>query len=320
MPELSVIVPVYNVEEYLRECVDSILAQTFTDFELLLIDDGSTDLSGAICDGYAGSDPRVRVFHRENAGQSAARNRGVAEAAAELICFIDADDAVNPVLLQELYRAMRENGAGAAVSARVCGAAPPDGFYIPIETQAELFTADEQSLLHLFQNNDTLYWTMFPCLIKKRILTDNPLPEGRVMEDNAITCRWLVSAGSVARIAAPLYFYRENPSGTMRSKFSEKNLDYLWALKEQLAFFEALGYSELPQAVANHYVENAVWLASRVRRELNDPALARGVIADARAVYRQYAPTGCFSAENERKLFKAAHPFLHRIRKKLRLR
>ena len=91
-PKISVIVPVYNVEKYLRRCVDCILAQTFTDFEVLLIDDGSTDGSGRICDEYAKKDHRVRVFHKENGGVSSARNLGLDNAQGEWVTFIDADD------------------------------------------------------------------------------------------------------------------------------------------------------------------------------------------------------------------------------------
>ena len=92
MPKISVIVPVYNVEPYLRLCVNSILNQTFTDFELLLIDDGSTDYSGEICDEYASMDSRVKVFHTTNRGVSAARNLGINKASAEWITFVDSDD------------------------------------------------------------------------------------------------------------------------------------------------------------------------------------------------------------------------------------
>ena len=104
MPEVSVIVPVYNVESYLPECLDSILAQSFRDYELILVDDGSTDKSGAICEEYAEKDGRIRVLRQSNKGQSAARNLGVAESKSKLLCFIDSDDAVNPVLLESFYR------------------------------------------------------------------------------------------------------------------------------------------------------------------------------------------------------------------------
>lgn len=102
MPTISVIVPVYNVEKYLRCCVDSILAQTFTDIEVLLVDDGSTDGSGAICDEYAQKDSRVRVFHKANGGVSSARNLGLDEATGEWIMFVDSDDKVAPAICERL--------------------------------------------------------------------------------------------------------------------------------------------------------------------------------------------------------------------------
>ena len=98
-PKISVIVPVYNVEKYLRRCIDSILAQTFSDFELLLIDDGSKDSSGEICEEYAGKDARIRVFHRQNGGVSTARNLGIDKAKGEWIYFVDSDDVVLPSAL-----------------------------------------------------------------------------------------------------------------------------------------------------------------------------------------------------------------------------
>lgn len=95
MPTISVIVPIYNVEPYLHRCVDSVLEQTFADFELILVDDGSPDNCGAICDEYATKDGRVRVIHKENGGLSSARNAGIEAAAGEFILFVDADDVIH---------------------------------------------------------------------------------------------------------------------------------------------------------------------------------------------------------------------------------
>jgi len=104
MPKVSVIIPVYNAEKYLRECIDSVLAQTFDDFELLLINDGSTDGSGKICDEYAKKDKRIKVFHKENGGVSSARNLGLDNAKGEWITFVDSDDKVIEMYLYNLYK------------------------------------------------------------------------------------------------------------------------------------------------------------------------------------------------------------------------
>lgn len=110
-PKISVIVPVYKAEKYLHKCVDSILAQTFTDFEVLLVDDGSPDRSGEICDEYAARDSRVKVFHKENGGVSSARQCGMDHAEGEYTIHADPDDWVEPTMLEELYRKAKEEDA-----------------------------------------------------------------------------------------------------------------------------------------------------------------------------------------------------------------
>lgn len=108
-PVVSIIVPVYNAEKYLRRCIDSVLAQTYQDFELLLIDDGSKDSSGAICDEYAKKVTRVKVFHKENGGVSSARNVGLDNAKGEYITFVDADDWIKPLYLEHLLRGIEKS-------------------------------------------------------------------------------------------------------------------------------------------------------------------------------------------------------------------
>ena len=112
---ISVIVPVYKVEPYLRQCVDSILGQTYRDIEVLLIDDGSPDRCGEICEEYAGKDARVRVFHTENNGLSSARNLGLREAKGEYIGFVDSDDWIDPDMYEILLRRIEESGTNVSV-------------------------------------------------------------------------------------------------------------------------------------------------------------------------------------------------------------
>ena len=122
-PTVSIIVPVYNAEKTLERCVDSILNQTYQDFELLLVDDGSPDGSGALCDAYARQDSRVRVFHQENAGVSAARNLALDHAAGEYLQFLDSDDWITPDATSSLVRAAREHQCDLVIADfyRVCG-------------------------------------------------------------------------------------------------------------------------------------------------------------------------------------------------------
>lgn len=112
MPEISIIVPVYKVEKYLDTCVRSILAQTFTDFELILVDDGSPDGCGALCDAYAKEDPRVSVLHKKNGGLSSARNVGIEAAGGKYIGFVDSDDYIAPDMYGFLYFHISTSSAG----------------------------------------------------------------------------------------------------------------------------------------------------------------------------------------------------------------
>ena len=139
MPQISVIVPVYSAEKYLHRCVDSILAQTFTDFELILVDDGSPDNCGAICDEYARKDSRVHVIHQENQGQAAARNYGIEAATGEWVCFIDSDDEVHAQMLELLYHAITDGHIGISMCSAAEGDSLPEDFSSPGKDKKSIF-------------------------------------------------------------------------------------------------------------------------------------------------------------------------------------
>ncbi|MDU2552528.1 MAG: glycosyltransferase family 2 protein, partial [Staphylococcus epidermidis] len=115
MSEISIIVPVYNVENYLKKCVESILSQTFTDFELLLVDDGSTDSSGEMCDELKRLDERIKVIHKENGGLSSARNAGIDVAKGKYLTFVDSDDYIDTHMLEVLYKNMVHEDADLSI-------------------------------------------------------------------------------------------------------------------------------------------------------------------------------------------------------------
>lgn len=115
-PAVSIIIPVYNVEKYLRQCLDSVLAQTFTDWECILVNDGSSDDSGAICDEYSRKDPRLRVIHQPNRGVSAARNKALKEAKGEWVAYVDADDSITPIYLQTFIDVQKEHDADMVIT------------------------------------------------------------------------------------------------------------------------------------------------------------------------------------------------------------
>lgn len=242
MPLISVIVPVYKVEPYLHRCVDSILTQTFTDFELILVDDGSPDNCGAICDAYAASDSRVRVIHQENGGLSAARNAGIdwafAHSDSQWLSFVDSDDWVHPCFLEYLYRAAEETKA----SVSACGfkrveeyeAAEPAAYSSQVMAWEEFYMQDPVI--------GAVAWNK---LYKKELFQELRYPVGKIHEDEFLTYKLLYRAGKVVWIPAELLFYFQNPSGIMKSQFSLKRLDGVDAIREQYVFAQEIKNRDL---------------------------------------------------------------------------
>lgn len=238
MPEISIIVPVYKAEPYLHRCVDSILAQTFTDFELILVDDGSPDNCGAICDEYAEKDSRVRVIHQDNQGQAAARNHGVDRAVGKLVCFVDSDDAVHPQMLEQLYSAL--NGSMKSIS--VCGVIENDiiGSFLTDKKESitfQKYLPSESDLINIY-DDPYICWVVCGKLIPVAIAKQYPFENGRVFEDNAVTIKWLHASKDIIVITPPLYYYQINPKGTTKSLETEKRVvDWLWSRDQLLDFF-----------------------------------------------------------------------------------
>lgn len=241
---ISVIVPVYNTEKYLRECIDSILMQTFTDFELLLINDGSTDGSGAICDWYAANDSRVRVFHKANGGVSSARNEGLSHVRGEWIAWVDADDTILPDMFFNLIKAAEEKDADIAYCDFIS-----DDFrsYMPSDTTDKLTFINE----YLFAPIQSLCIT----LCKTKVYTENGvkfLETSNLGEDLLVTSKLYFYSNRRAYVPQTLYQYRRTDgsmtlSGSTSKRVSEL-IDNIYALE---SFFRRNGvFNQLKESLA----------------------------------------------------------------------
>lgn len=221
MAELSIIVPVYNVEKYLCKCVDSILNQTFQDFELILVDDGSPDNSGRICDEYAKKDSRIIVIHQKNGGLCSARNSGIKCASGNFIAFVDSDDYVAPNMYETLINVSKETGADMVK----CGYCE---FVNDEITAKKAFSKikvidnnDGQSLLPFYLKSIlcTVVWNgIYSKDLAKRVV----YPEGYINEDNYASPMYLHLAKKLAIIPGTLYFYRQNYTGLSKSEAPNK--------------------------------------------------------------------------------------------------
>lgn len=257
MAEVSIIVPVYKAEAYLHDCIDSILSQSFSDFELLLVDDGSPDNCLAICREYEKKDARITVFHQENQGQAAARNLAVKSAKGEWLCFVDSDDTIHPRMVEYLYDAALKSGA-AVIQCRMLEAAQQPGDFCRERSSAfQVYDMDEKTLAALFDRGEYPAWVTCAKLIRKSLVESYPFTAGRVYEDNEAACRWVVRAGKLADLREEMYFYRGNPDSTTQKAFSRKRLDYLWALESIIRFYGSLGYGDLQRRFCGLYANTA---------------------------------------------------------------
>ena len=223
-PEISIIVPVYRVEKYLNECIDSILAQTFADFELILVDDGSPDSCPALCDAAAAKDSRIRVIHKPNGGVSTARNAGLDAACGNWIGFVDSDDVIDKTYYEKLYRAAKKCGTKITVSNILYLEA--DGsvsVYKDLPLRDEVLTREECA--HRIRLTPMAHVTTK--LYRREIFDQIRFPAGRLYEDAYILPDVLEEITEMACVAEPLYHYRINSTnnGIMHRRVTLKNLE-----------------------------------------------------------------------------------------------
>ncbi len=277
MPTISVIVPVYKVEKYLHRCVDSIFAQTFTDFELILVDDGSPDRSGAMCDEYATKDARVRVIHKENGGLSDARNAGIDVAQGKYLFFVDSDDVIHPDCLNILLVVLRRTNAQIAGGgfARFEGDVPPeDLFASEWDHECSCYTAEE-TLGMYFDGRESLHSVVSSCckLYRKELFADVRFPVGRLFEDEFTVYKLYHKANVVTFVDMPLYFYFVNDSGITGTLTLQKRFDEYDAQWERLSFFAKHKLEALYDKALLEFLRTAKWdlITSRKGDEIVDP-------------------------------------------------
>ncbi len=252
LPLISVIIPVYNVEPYLRECLDSVVGQSYENLEIILVDDGSPDSCPGICDEYAQRDGRIQVIHQKNAGLSAARNAGIQRAGGNYLCFVDSDDAVHPDFVTALYGACVRTGAEVAICRFSADKSrleryPADAkVYTPREISAELCN-DATGTLGVTWNK----------LYAARLFEHISFPVGRIHEDEATTYRLFWESRSCALLTDVLYYYRTRENSIVNSGFSLRRMDAALAYRERIDFYDKNKEKELAdyaRAVYCHFL------------------------------------------------------------------
>jgi len=310
-PTLSIIVSVYNVENYQRRCLDSIIDQSFQDWEILLMDDGSTDSCPSICDEYAEKEPRIRLIHKANSGLSDSRNIAFGTARGKFIGYVDSDDYVEPFMFERLVDTAVRTGADITI----CGFEKDyadnskETFEYPEE---KIYTRDE-ALMLLLQDKviKSMVWNK---IYRKEIMKD-PMPVGRLYEDYFTMHKWFALAETVAVCPIIGYHYVQR----------SQSIDHSMPLHKCLAFFEVerarydyvIGHKLLPSAdkmLKNKFAETAIREAKHIARsdaKVSDGLRATKMIADITARYFPFDPSSLNKRNYRRLLLLTRNPLLY---------
>lgn len=252
---ISIIVPVYKVEAYLEKCILSLINQTYHEIEILLIDDGSPDRSGAICDEYALKDDRIKVVHKPNAGQAIARNTGIEIATGDYLAFVDSDDFLHPEMCGFLLRNLEEGGADIAICAFKMVYDHADvSDHTSYKTQ--LFTNIEAlDLFFTFSAiNMTVVWNK---LYKKSLFDELRFPVDSIREDEAISYQLIYNSGKISITNRLMYFYFQRDDSFVHVKDARKELCLADTFEERLRFFADKNLGDIHLLALKRY---CLWL------------------------------------------------------------
>lgn len=244
---ISVIVPVYKVEKYLDRCVESIVTQSYRNLEIILVDDGSPDQCGHICDLWALKDQRIKVIHKQNGGLSDARNAGIRASSGEYLAFVDSDDTIAPEMIERLYTAAQSNSTKMVLCNVLWvdekGKTTNDSLAFALRNEC---LSAEQILPRLYQPNSLVFIYAWNKLYHRSLLSVETFPVGKWHEDAFVAAQLIWKAGNVACIDYIGYYYLESREGSiMNTQNDVRHLDNLEALLLRYGFFQEIGQTEL---------------------------------------------------------------------------
>lgn len=272
MPAISVIIPVYKVEPYLDACVSSVLAQTFTDLEILLVDDGSPDACPALCDAWAEKDSRIRVIHRENGGLSAARNSGIEAATGQFLTFLDSDDTLDPDALRRAWQAQQEHNAELVILNVVYVDEKDRPLGKPDFTMFRDEVLDEEGVWQrYFALGEQRIYYAIACskLIKAEVFRDLRFRVGKRYEDQFLMPQLLHRCKTIVCLGYPGYHYIQHTGSIMAQGSSRNYLDRSEFLLEWCDYFAAQGDMLRAEGMLNDAIRN---LSEKQRFDLSTPA------------------------------------------------
>lgn len=267
IPQISVIVPVYNVEKYLTQCIESILSQTYQEFELLLIDDGSEDNSGSICDHYSNIDSRVHVFHKENGGVSSARNMGIEHAKGEWVCFVDSDDWIDKDTF-EYITGLWKGADFLQFGYRRTGGTASEYSYVP--SKVLRYSTSVYCTKRIYHSAICGYLLKLNIIKKYKISFPNHIKYG---EDQAFILKTLICSSEIVILDRHFYNYRDREGSAMHASESiSMGKDHLLVIEDLLLFIEhnRINLPPLYLSLFRTFVMSFFWIIVRSIKSVFD--------------------------------------------------
>ena len=280
-PLISVVVPVYNVEKYVEQCIRSIINQTYKSLEIIVVDDGSTDKSGKICDDLSAIDSRIKVIHKKNGGLADARNVGIDHANGDLIGFVDSDDYIHPDFYEELYNLMKEKETDIAecqfLRVDVENIENVKGIIDDANSNIESQVVVEDNidaLRHLYGPRLQPYIkkvVVWNKLYKKSLFNDVRFPVGKLHEDEFTTYKILYKCKNLVSTNKIMHGYMQTKNSIMRKIIKKQRIDdNLKAYEDAYIYFKENNNQELEYKVLRRYLENCIELAGKVFKEQSE--------------------------------------------------
>lgn len=233
---ISIVVPIYNVEKYLKKCIDSILVQTYKNIEIILVDDGSPDNCGAICEEYGKKDSRIKIIHKENGGLSDARNVGIEVAIGKYITFIDSDDYVDENYIAYLYQILKKYKTRISIISNYI--ITSNGKIIDLGLNYKEESIDKIEALKRMLNEEGYTVSAWSKLYDIELFKNVKFPKGKLCEDNGTTYKLIEQVENVAFGNKSKYYYLKRDGSIMLSTFNEKKLDMIYLTDEMCDFLE----------------------------------------------------------------------------------
>ena len=284
---VSIIVPIYKVEKYLDECVQSIIKQSYRNLEIILVDDGSPDNCPSMCDEYAEQDSRIVVVHKENGGLSSARNAGIDIARGEYLLFVDSDDYISPIMVETLLDAITETNAKIAVS-RISEDA--EKLCLDCGQKTEVLRPDQ--VMKYILTEQVITTSASGKLYRKELFEGIRYPNGKIYEDLGTTYKLIDRCEKVAFMDSSFYYYRSNPESITQASFSTKQLDY-YDIADELREYISSAYPVFIDLVDNHRVRISISFMRKISISgFNDQQTIRFLTKQIRSGILKYMKSG----------------------------